>query len=332
MPPDPAVPDVRLHVVTGKGGTGKTTLAAAAALALAGEGRRTLLVEVEGRQGIAQLFDIPPLPYAERRIAVAEGGGEVVALAIDVEAALLEYLESVYHLGRATWALRRVGALDFVTTIAPGLRDVFLTGRVCQAVAERRSGGTGYDAVVLDAPPTGRIGRFLNVNQEVSGLAGAGPVRRQAESIMNVLRSPETAVHVVTLLEEMPTQEAVDATAELGRIGLPVGGVLINMARRPILTPGDLASAGRGELPRDEVAAGLAAAGLPATPDIVDALILEAGQAADRTALEVAERATIESLGRPTYEVPWLAEGVDLGGLYELAAALTEQGFAGRAA
>src|SRR3954451_18484391 len=74
---------VRLHVVTGKGGTGKTTVAAALALALSGQGRRTLLVEVEGRQGIAQLFDVPPLPYGERKVATGGGGGDVNALAVD---------------------------------------------------------------------------------------------------------------------------------------------------------------------------------------------------------------------------------------------------------
>lgn len=331
MPPEPAAtgdwPGVRLHIVTGKGGAGKSTVAAATAIALAAEGRRTLLIEVEGRQGIAQLFDSPPLPYAERRVAVAKDGGEVFALAVDVESALLEYLETTYHLGRAAWALRRVGAIDFVTTIAPGLRDVFLTGRVCEAVRARRSDRTSYDAVVLDAPPTGRVVRFLNVNQEVAGLAKVGPVRNQAESIMDVLRSAQTAVHVVTLLEEMPTQETVDVTAELARIGLPVGGVLINMVREPELTDEDRARAGRGALPRDEIAAGLAAAGLPSSAAVVDALIGEAVDATDRAALEAAERAALAALARPTYELPWLPEGVDLGGLYELAAALTEQGF-----
>ena len=77
VPSDPGDwPGARLHVVTGKGGTGKTTLAAATAIALASGGRRTLLIDVEGRQGIAQLFGCPPLPYAERRVAVARGGGE----------------------------------------------------------------------------------------------------------------------------------------------------------------------------------------------------------------------------------------------------------------
>src|ERR1700754_2734682 len=113
--PDTDWADVRLHVVTGKGGTGKTTVAAALALALAAGGRKVLLVEVEGRQGIAQVFDIPPLPYEERKIAVAPGGGDVYALAIDPEEAMLEYVEMFYGMRRAGKALSKIGLVDFAT-------------------------------------------------------------------------------------------------------------------------------------------------------------------------------------------------------------------------
>ena len=101
----------RLHVVTGKGGTGKTTVAAALAIALATGGRRVLLAEVEGRQGIAQVFDTQPLPYEEKRIAAAPGSGEVRALHVDAEAALLDYLSMFYNLGLAGRTLRRMGAI-----------------------------------------------------------------------------------------------------------------------------------------------------------------------------------------------------------------------------
>ena len=99
-----------------------------------------LLVEVEERQGIAQLFDLPPLPYEERQIAVAAGGGEVRALAVDVEAALLEYFEMFYNLGFAGRTLKRMGAVEFATTLAPGLRDVLLTGKVKETVTRTRHG------------------------------------------------------------------------------------------------------------------------------------------------------------------------------------------------
>ena len=163
-------PKVRLHVVTGKGGTGKSTVAAALALALAGNGQHVLLCEVEGRQGIARMFDVDPLPFEERRLTSglpdASGRkGTVHALHVDPEAALLEYLALYYKLGRAGRALDRFGIIEFATTIAPGVRDVLLTGKIFEAVDRnaRNKGATTYDAVVLDAPPTGRIARFLNI-------------------------------------------------------------------------------------------------------------------------------------------------------------------------
>ncbi len=320
-------PDVKLHVVTGKGGTGKTTVAGSLALALARGGRQVLLTEVEGRQGIAQLFDVPPLPYEEHKVAVGPGGGDVYALSVDPEEALLEYLEMFYNLRRAGRALKRLGAIDFATTIAPGMRDVLLTGKVMEAATrERRGGGRIYDAVVLDAPPTGRIARFLNVNAEVAGLARLGPIKGQADSVMRLIRSPQTAVHLVTVLEEMPVQETCDGVEELTSVGLPVGAVIVNMVRGPLLPADRLREAAAGELDRAELEHGLKAAGIEGDPGVVDALVAETADHAERLLLEEQERDVLATLGRPTYELPLVPDAVDLGCLYELAEALADQG------
>ncbi|AEV88991.1 ATPase [Actinoplanes sp. SE50] len=304
----------RLHIVTGKGGTGKTSVAAALALGLAAGGRRTLLVEVEGRQGIAQLFGLQPLPYAERRIATTTGGGEVRALPVDPEEALLEYLDMFYKLGAAGRALRKVGAIDFATTIAPGLRDVLLTGKVKEATTRSQDGRRVYDAVVLDAPPTGRIGRFLNVTAETARLAKMGPIKTQSDGVSSLLRSPMTAVHVVTLLEEMPVQETLDAVDELTGLGIPVGRIILNGARPPLLAAGRVTKA--------EIKRGLVAAGLPATPATVNQLAAEAQAHLTRRELEESLRHDLTDRRRPMIELPQLPDGVDRAGLDVLAGRL----------
>jgi anion-transporting ArsA/GET3 family ATPase len=301
----------RLHVVTGKGGTGKTTVAAALALGLAEGGRRTLLVEVEGRQGIAQLFGYEPLPYKELRIAEVPGGGEVRALAVDPEEALLEYLDMFYKLGAAGRALRKIGAIDFATTIAPGLRDVLLTGKVKESTTRSHDGKRVYDAVVLDAPPTGRIGRFLNVTAETARLAKVGPIKTQSEGVASLLRSPITSVHVVTLLEEMPVQESLDAIAELSALHIPVGRIIVNGARPPLLRA--------GKVTKTELRRGLIAAGLPTDPATVTGLQSEAKAHLTRHALEESLRTELGELGRPMVELPLLVPGVDRAGLDRLA-------------
>lgn len=335
MSTQPDWPQVRLHVVTGKGGTGKSTVAAALALALARDGQQVLLCEVEGRQGIARMFDVDPLPYEERRITTGapdEHGrhGVVHALHIDPESALLEYLAMYYKLGRAGRALDRFGVIEFATTIAPGVRDVLLTGKVFEAVQRnsRNKRATRYDAVVLDAPPTGRITQFLNVSNELAGLARVGPIKSQSDTMMTLFRSPRTAVHLVTVLEEMPVQETADGIAELRSADLPVGGVVVNLIRPQDLSSEQLEAARAGTLDRARIAADLEDAGLEPDPDLVEGLVSEARDHAERRALEDSQRTLVAGLGVPTYELPRLPQGMDLAGLYDLADRLRVQGMA----
>jgi anion-transporting ArsA/GET3 family ATPase len=295
----------RLHFVTGKGGTGKSTIAASLALALAAGGRKVLLVEVEGRQGIAQLFDVPPLPYQ----------------------AFLEYLDMFYNLGLAGRAMRRIGAVEFATTIAPGLRDVLLTGKIREIVTRAEKGKQPvYDAIVVDAPPTGRIARFLDVTAAVSELAKGGPVHSQAESVVKVLHSDLTAIHLVTLLEALPIQETLEAIEELQELDLPIGSVIVNRNIPAYLPEDDLAKAAEGDIDADAVRAGLESVGIALSDSDFAGLLTETIQHATRIKARAESAEQLDALDVARLELPHIRDGVDLGSLYELAEALAHQG------
>jgi len=307
----------RLHVVTGKGGTGKTTVAAALALALSAGGKKVLLIEVEGRQAIAQLFDQPALPYEERRLATTPGGGSLWGLAIDAEQAMIEYLDMFYGLKRSARGLKKMGAVDFVTTLAPGLRDVLLTGKVKESVTRTESDGHHtYDAVVLDAPPTGRITRFLDATKEVASLTKIGPINRQSDGVIKVLHGSQTAVHLVTLLEEMPVQETIDAVGDLRANDFQVGAIVVNRVR-----PNYISDAMLGEnnaVDPKAISAGLRRANLPAA--LAPALAAEMTEYANRLELQAENAARLDAVDVPRITLPDLNPPVELGELNELAA------------
>ncbi|CAM3839268.1 ArsA-related P-loop ATPase [Smaragdicoccus niigatensis] len=315
----------QLHYVSGKGGTGKSTMAAALALALAAQGRRVLLVEVEGRQGIAPLFGFDSLPPTETLIETTERGGEVIALPIDVSHAFLEYLAVNYKLGIAGKALKRMGLVDFVTGLAPGLKDVIITGKIMECVeAVNKDKSRVYDAVVVDAPPTGRITTFLDVTTAMAELAKGGPIVQQADRVASLVHSEQTMVHLVTLLEALPVQETLDAIAELRAKDFHLGAVIVNRASERLLPERVASDAANGVVDAAVLESYLRKVGLD--PSAAEGLRREVIEYAVRYQAQSECAAAIERAGVEPLTLPSLDGGVDRAAIEEIARKLAEQG------
>ena len=265
-----------LHIVTGKGGVGKTTVALALAHALAADGATVVVAEVEGRGGLGLatgvevgaepglLFELgldkfdqrnglDKLDQQDRTRDQRNAGsdtldqrllnllfgrpsrpraGRVEGVQIDPRASLSGYLQRHYRLGFAADVLQIEPLVDFATRIAPGLRDILLIGQVTHLTETHPE----IDALVLDAPPSGRIGSFLGAGAALAELTDGSPIATQAASVMEDLRDPGCRTHVVTLLDELPVSEAIETVQAIRELGLGLGTVIANRC----LSPADL--------------------------------------------------------------------------------------------
>jgi anion-transporting ArsA/GET3 family ATPase len=209
----------RVVIVAGKGGVGKTTVTAAMARAAALAGLTALIIEVEGKSGLAAVFGREPLTYDEVELAPNIRGRTITP-----DDALLEYLED-HGMRRLSKRLMDSGALDVVSTAAPGIRDILVLGKVKQL--ER---GNSADVIILDAPAAGHAITFLLSARALLDAVRVGPINTQARDVLEMLTDPERCqVVLVTLPEETPVNELVETAFKLeDRVGVSLGPVVVN--------------------------------------------------------------------------------------------------------
>jgi anion-transporting ArsA/GET3 family ATPase len=204
----PGLLDHQLLFVTGKGGVGKTTVAAALALVSAEQGRRTLICEVEPRGDVPDAFQAEPTNYLPRQVQPG-----LWAMSMDTEAALRQYLSLNLPVPPAARLGPLARVFDFVATAAPGVREILVIGKLCFEVREGN-----YDLVVVDASATGHIVGQLAAPSSVNELVKAGLIRQQTGWMHEILADPaRTGLVIVATPEEMPVTETVDLADRVAR-------------------------------------------------------------------------------------------------------------------
>jgi len=160
----------------------------------------------------------------------------------------------------------------------------------------------------------------------MADLAKVGPIKGQSDGVVRLLHSQDTAVHLVTLLEEMPVRETIEAVADLAAADLRPGAVIVNRVRPPRLPARSVTPAAGGRVDASRVRAGLTSAGLDLAPEDVDGLVEETVEHAIRVLAETDAREQLAEVDLPAIELPDVTDGIDTAALYELAETLVEQG------
>ncbi len=305
MPTAPLRPllDRRLLIVTGKGGTGKTTVAAALALAAAERGKRVLLAEVGLGEHAPRVLapGSAPVGYAGRELLP-----RLTALHLDPYAALAEYLGLQLHAERAVQLLARNKSFRQLMDAAPGWRELITLGKLWHVEQARDArGAPRFDLVIVDAPATGHGLTFLDVPRVVVSAVRGGPLRRNAAAVEALLADAErTLLLPVALAEELPARETAELVSRVrADIGVALDRVVVNAVARAPFPPGlEELDERLARLPADA-----ALPGLPPPP----VLAACAAHARARHALNREYLAKIAVATRlPAIELPLLAEGV----------------------
>jgi anion-transporting ArsA/GET3 family ATPase len=237
--------------VTGKGGTGKTTLTAALAVALAARGKRVLIAVSEPKERISQLLGVPPLGSE-----VVEVLPNIFAVKINPEDAMREYGEMILHSGAVSNAVFGNKYVRGFFAAVPGLHQWAMLGKAWFHSTERLPSGLyRFDTVLFDAPATGHGLDMLRVPKIIVDVVPPGLLRRDAERAWTMFKDPlQSGVVIVALPEDMPANESLELAAALtGELGLPIANVVVNqvmdlllhdaereaLSQQVLLMPGD---------------------------------------------------------------------------------------------
>ena len=212
--------DHKFVFVTGKGGTGKTTVASALALLAASRGKRVLICDMDAKGELAGYYEAPPTAFKQKEVQP-----NLFAMSMDTEAALREYLRMQLHIP----IVGRIGpvakAFDFLAAAAPGVREILTVGKLCFEVRDK-----GWDMVVVDAPASGHIVGQLAAPQAVNGLVKVGLIRTQTDWMLEMLSDPAiTGLVAVCTPEEMPVTETIELAARIREeTTVNLTGVVVN--------------------------------------------------------------------------------------------------------
>ena len=295
----------RVVIVAGKGGVGKTTVAATLATAAARTGASVLVVEVEGKSGLATCFGVPSLDYEDVEV---RPGLRVRTLTPDD--ALLEYLDD-RGLQRISRRMVASGTLDIVATAVPGMRDILLLGKVKQLEQSRAA-----DLIILDAPAAGHAITFLLSPRGLQDAVRMGPVRGQADEVVAMLTDASRCqVLLVTLPEETPVNEVVETGFALeDRVGIALGPVVVNSCL-PDRWCGDAGALVDASL-----------AGVAVSADDARAMDEAAGFVGARRAIQDEQIARLaRRLPLPQIRLPYVTEEIEPAAISRLADVLTAQ-------
>jgi anion-transporting ArsA/GET3 family ATPase len=220
IPDRPPLLERRLVFVTGKGGVGKTTIAASLALLASERGRRTLACEMDAKGDLTSFYETGPANFAGHDVLPG-----LRVMSMDTEASLREYLKLQLRIP----VVGRIGplakAFDFVATAAPGVREILTVGKLCYEVREDH-----YDTVIVDATSTGHIVGQLAAPQAINQLVKVGLIRSQTDWMLEILSDPKrTGLVIVTTPEEMPVNETIELTERVkNETTVELAAVIVN--------------------------------------------------------------------------------------------------------